>query len=89
VHDRLGSVKMVVDYNEVDATAFVVNSYGYTPFGQGYGTPDETVDNPFRFTGQYDPHCVVGNAGVSPASKNRMRPGRSRSHYSPYSLILR
>ena len=31
----------------------MVNSYGYTPFGQFYGTPDETVDNPWTFTGQW------------------------------------
>ena len=54
VHDRLGSVRMVVDYNDVDAYAFVVNSYTYTPFGSFYdGELAETVDNPFKFAGQW------------------------------------
>jgi len=45
---------MVVDYNDVDAYAFVVNSYTYTPFGSFYdGELAETVDNPFKFTGQW------------------------------------
>ena len=55
VHDRLGSVRQVVDYNDIDAYAFVANSYTYSPFGSPYdGAPAaETVDNPFKFTGQY------------------------------------
>ena len=53
VHDRLGSVRLVVDYNDIDEYVSVANSYTYTPFGQFYGTPDETVDNPFKFTGQW------------------------------------
>ena len=53
VHDRLGSVRLVVDYNDIDEYICVANSYTYTPFGQFYGTPDETVDNPFKFTGQW------------------------------------
>ena len=45
---------MVVDYNDVDAYAFVVNSYTYTPFGSFYdGELAETVDNPFKFAGQW------------------------------------
>ena len=44
---------MVVDYNDIDEYVSVANSYTYTPFGQFYGTPDETVDNPFKFTGQW------------------------------------
>ena len=55
VHDRLGSVRLVVDYNDIDAYVSVANSYTYTPFGSHYDgeAPDETVSNPFKFTGQW------------------------------------
>ena len=53
VHDRLGSVRMVVEYDDVTDRVAVANSYVYTPFGQFYGTPDEIVDNPWTFTGQW------------------------------------
>lgn len=51
VHDRLGSVRMVVDN-----TAAAVCSYTYRPYGAFYdGECVETasVDNPWKFTGQY------------------------------------
>jgi len=52
VHDRLGSVRMVVGYD--GQTASVANSYAYRPFGAFYeGECVETVDNPFCFTGQW------------------------------------
>ncbi len=55
VHDRLGSVRLVVDYNDIDACVSVANSYTYTPFGSHYDgeAPAETVENPFKFTGQW------------------------------------
>jgi RHS repeat-associated protein len=55
VHDRLGSVRLVVDYNDVDEYVSVANSYTYTPFGSHYDGegPAETLDNPFKFTGQW------------------------------------
>ncbi len=55
VHDRLGSVRMVVDTNDIDACVFVANSYTYSPFGNSYADepPLETVANPWQFTGQY------------------------------------
>ncbi len=55
VHDRLGSVRMVVDYNDIDGYVFVANSYTYSPFGNSYADepPLETVANPWQFTGQY------------------------------------
>ena len=34
-----------------DSTGTLVNSYAYTPYGQA--TTQETVDNPFRFVGQF------------------------------------
>ncbi|MBC8394527.1 MAG: hypothetical protein H8E17_18410 [Deltaproteobacteria bacterium] len=56
VHDRLGSVRMVVKYNGTDAVN-TVHSYGYTPFGDFYAADTyETAaeaDNPFKFTGQW------------------------------------
>ena len=55
VHDRLGSVRLVVDYNDIDEYVSVANSYTYTPFGSHYDgeDPAETMDNPFKFTGQW------------------------------------
>jgi RHS repeat-associated protein len=52
VHDRLGSVRMVVGYD--GQTASVANGYAYRPFGAFYeGECVETVDSPFCFTGQW------------------------------------
>jgi RHS repeat-associated protein len=50
LHDRLGSVRQVID-----TTGNVKNRYIYKPFGELHSAPDfeETVDNPFKFTGQY------------------------------------
>ena len=44
---------MVVAFDGTNDVVETVNSYTYTPFGQFYGTPDETVDNPWTFTGQW------------------------------------
>lgn len=55
VHDRLGSVRLVVDYHKgTDDTVTAVNIYTYNPFGDHY-TPDMTGStyNPFQFTGQW------------------------------------
>jgi len=47
--DRLGSVRQVLD-----ESGNVKNTYTYTPFGQDPNNQfSETVDNPFRFTGQW------------------------------------
>jgi RHS repeat-associated protein len=49
VHDRLGSIRLVV--NDV---ADVNNTYTYSPFGEVFASEcNETVYNPFRFTGQW------------------------------------
>jgi len=49
LHDRLGSVRQVID-----SSGNVKNTYTYTPFGQDPNLQfAETVDNPFRFTGQW------------------------------------
>ena len=49
VHDRLGSVRLVLDVNST-----VRNSYTYSPFGEMFASEcNETVYNPFKFTGQY------------------------------------
>ena len=50
IHDRLGSVRQVID---TDGT--VVNSYTYDPFGQDISADDCNVSvyNPFKFTGQW------------------------------------
>ena len=54
VHDRLGSVRMVVDCNTVAETVTARNTYTYSPFGNPYaGELAETVYNPFQFTGQW------------------------------------
>jgi RHS repeat-associated protein len=54
VHDRLGSVRMVVDANSIAQTVTARNIYTYSPFGNPYaGTVSETVYNPFQFTGQW------------------------------------
>jgi len=47
MHDRLGSVRLVID-----DSGDVVNYYTYEPFGEAIDT-DVTLDNPFMFTGQY------------------------------------
>ena len=52
VHDRLGSVRIVVGYD--GQTVSVANGYTYRPFGAFYeGECVETVDSPFCFTGQW------------------------------------
>ena len=49
LHDRLGSVRQVLD-----TSANVKNTYTYTPFGTDPNSQfAETVDNPFKFTGQW------------------------------------
>ena len=49
LHDRLGSVRQVLD-----SAGNVKNTYTYTPFGTDPNSQfAETVDNPFRFTGQW------------------------------------
>ena len=49
LHDRLGSVRQVLD-----TSGNVVNTYTYTPFGRDPNSQfAETVDNPFQFTGQW------------------------------------
>jgi RHS repeat-associated protein len=49
LHDRLGSVRQVLD-----SSGNVKNTYTYTPFGQDPNSQfAETVDNPFKFTGQW------------------------------------
>jgi len=49
LHDRLGSVRLVID----DQSA-VKNTYTYEPFGEMFATEcTETAENPFKFTGQY------------------------------------
>jgi len=57
LHDRIGSVRQVLD-----ESGNVKNTYTYTPFGQDPNSQfAETVDNPFMFTGQwYDqPHILT------------------------------
>jgi len=58
VHDRLGSVRLVVvpGYDELTEMWSVnaANAYTYTPFGGFYeGQCVENIDNPFKFTGQW------------------------------------
>jgi RHS repeat-associated protein len=49
VHDRLGSVRLMID-----DTGTAVNSYTYKPYGSFYeGEAVETIANPWKFTGQY------------------------------------
>ena len=49
LHDRIGSVRQVLD-----ESGDVKNTYTYTPFGQDPNSQfAETVDNPFMFTGQW------------------------------------
>jgi len=50
VHDRLGSVRMVIGYDGSDA--YVENHYTYGPFGQTLESAENTC-NPFQFTGQW------------------------------------
>jgi len=56
VHDRLGSVRLVVRAIE-EAGGVVVrafNSTTYTPYGQFYEAQQvENINNPFKFTGQW------------------------------------
>jgi len=52
VHDRLGSVRMVVEYDDTAGTVDTANSYTYTPYGQFYESA-EMVANPWLFTGQW------------------------------------
>lgn len=54
MHDRLGSVRLVIDYDEQTQNVDVVKYYTYEPFGEMFATEvTENVSNPFMFTGQY------------------------------------
>lgn len=55
VHDRLGSVRLMVDYDDSTDVVSAVNTYTYNPFGDHYA-PDisGTTYNPWQFTGQYN-----------------------------------
>jgi RHS repeat-associated protein len=49
LHDRLGSVRLVVD-----ESGTIQNSYTYNPFGKSFDSEfAENVTNPFKFTGQF------------------------------------
>ena len=49
LHDRLGSVRLVLGED-----GDVKNRYTYQPFGELFAAEtNETVDNPFKYTGQY------------------------------------
>jgi RHS repeat-associated protein len=49
IHDRLGSVRLVVN-----SVGDVNNTYTYNPFGEMFASEcDESVYNPFKFTGQW------------------------------------
>jgi len=49
LHDRLGSVRMVVGSN-----GKAENTYTYNPFGKDFATEvNENIANPFKFTGQW------------------------------------
>lgn len=49
LHDRLGSVRVVID-----DTGAARNSYTYNPFGESFDSECiENVTNPFKFTGQF------------------------------------
>ena len=50
LHDRLVSVRQVIDTSDD-----FKNRYVYNPFGELYPAPnfEETVDNPFNFAGRY------------------------------------
>jgi RHS repeat-associated protein len=54
VHDRLGSVRLVVGYASQFQIVYTANSYTYTPFGSRYDVnPQDGVDDPWQFTGQW------------------------------------
>jgi RHS repeat-associated protein len=49
LHDRLGSVRQVID-----TEANVENKYVYRPFGESFASEQaETISNAFKFTGQF------------------------------------
>lgn len=49
LHDRLGSVRQVVDCNAV-----TVATYTYNPYGEDFTSEcDEDIYNPFKYTGQW------------------------------------
>ncbi len=54
-HDRLGSLPHRAVRQLIDTSANVKNRFIYNPFGEMFSTPDceETVTNPFKFTGQW------------------------------------
>ena len=57
LHDRLGSVRLLLDPN-----ASVANRYTYDPYGQRLtAETEETLTNPFQFAGEfYDSHLQQG-----------------------------
>ena len=52
LHDRLGSVRLIIEYDSQAGSVDVVKYYIYEPFGQVLDSGG-TFDNPFMFTGQY------------------------------------
>jgi len=50
LHDRLGSVRMIVEY--YNDAAYAIQTYTYEPLGDVIKSVG-SFDNPFRFTGQY------------------------------------
>ncbi len=66
LHDRLGSVRQIIN-----TSGLVQKYYTYEPFGQTIESGG-TLDNPFRFTGQYfdseiEEYYLRARAGVDPS----------------------
>ena len=54
LHDRLGSVRQMID-----TSGNVQNRYTFEPFGKMFSSEkEETISNPFKFTGQYYDHEI-------------------------------
>jgi len=54
LHDRLGSVRQMIY-----TSGSVKNRYTFEPFGEMFSSEkEETISNPFKFTGQYHDHEI-------------------------------
>jgi hypothetical protein len=71
VHDRLGSVRLMVDYDGGTDVVSAVNIYTYNPFGDHYSADvSETAYNPFA------------EKFISVANNRRSRPLRPQDRFA-------
>ena len=87
LHDRLGSVRQVID-----SSAATVATYTYNPYGEDFATEvSESIYNPFKFTGQwYDKvtgqYCLRARQYEPPLMRFTGRDPKEGRYYEPVTL---